>query len=78
MPMLSTRCLGCGHDWTTILKIEDWPQPCPECESNRTVILPSYPSKQIHKEGDPMKQGNIDPPIKSYAKDRRKGGKDTT
>lgn len=60
------------------MKIEDWPCPCPECGSERTVKLPSYPSKPSHRNKDPFKVGNTDAPIKSYGNDRRKGGKDTS
>jgi hypothetical protein len=78
MPKFSTRCLACEHDWDDILKYDEWPKPCPECASERTVRLPSYPSKPFHRDTDPCKTGNLDPPIKSYGNDRRKGGKDTT
>lgn len=78
MPFFSTRCLDCPHDWDDLLKWDEWPKPCPKCGGTRTVRLPSYPSKQIQRETDPMKVGNADPPIKSFANDRRKGGKDTT
>jgi putative FmdB family regulatory protein len=71
------RCDTCDHRWEEVQKYEDTPGECPECGSNFTTVLLTM-AKQ-HKAKDPydMLDGPIPDAkkIKSFARDRRKGGR---
>jgi DNA-directed RNA polymerase subunit RPC12/RpoP len=81
MPKFDVRCNQCNHEWEAF-KAYDAVVECPECSSMDSKTL--MPRMKHHKAKDPFDlvgMGQKVPdakPIKSYANDRRKGGKDTT
>jgi len=75
MPTFDQRCLECNHEWV-VYKAYDDPATCPECRGTMTKTL--MPRVRGSLSDNPTKVGNVDKPIKSFANDRRKGGKDTT
>ena len=83
MSVYDARCKQCDATYEYRGPSYQAPGSCPECGSDDTKIiwLPgSFPNTD--RAGDPydMLDGHIpDPkPIKSFANDKRKGGKDTT
>jgi len=77
MPYFDYHCNVCCHEWEWLGKWADRPPLCEKCKALNIERLPSYPSKVQHREGEilPSLTGR---PVKSFANDRRKGGKDTT
>ena len=80
MTVFDVKCDKCGNVQESRQKYKDPPPDCSECGSSFTrVILSGFKN---FKAGDPYDLLNKpipDPkPIKSYATDRRRGGKDTT
>ena len=84
IPLFDFRCEACGNEWE-----ERWPYSdvkndlpnCPWCDSNFTKrIWTKAPMGDRAKDPYDYLDGPIpdSKPIKSYANDRRKGGKDTT
>ena len=79
MPRFDVRCQRCNHEWEASKRF-DAPVPCPSCGSVATTTL--MPRVQgIDKAKDPFDlvgMGQKVPDskkIKSFAKDRRKGGR---
>jgi len=78
MPIFDLRCLeeGCNHQWAASKAFNE-SILCPICYSGNTKTL--MPRVQgLPLEQDATRVGNIDKKIKSFAHDRRKGGKDTS
>lgn len=79
MPLFDVRCLTCGEEWEE-MKVRKAETVCPRCGYEKTFTLMPL-MKRAFKAKDPYDMIN-DPtpgkPIKSFAKDHRKGGKDTT
>lgn len=82
MPLFDVRCEDCQHREEVSKAFHD-PATCPECGSGNTkTLMPAV--KGIDRAKDPFDQIGMgqkvpDPKsIKSFAHDRRKGGKDTT
>lgn len=81
MAKYDARCKECDHEFEEFRKWSEPCSPCPQCKSNNTVtIWKTVPI--LDKACDPYdKLDRVIPdskPIKSYANDRRRGGKDTT
>jgi len=81
MPLFDAKCEKCGHIWEVMQKWEEQVGECPLCESAFTKLLMPRMGP-VHKAKDPYDylDGRIpdSKPIKSFANDRRRGGKDTT
>lgn len=82
MPIYENQCVKCGHKWEVLQPFAAEPPACPECKAEGTKRLISAP-KGVHggeyNPYDALDRVVPDPkPIKSFANDRRKGGKDTT
>lgn len=79
MPMFDLRCNQCNHKWEAS-KAYDESAVCPSCQSDHTTTL--MPLMKGIKAKDPydLLDGHIPSPkkVKSFAHDRRKGGKDTS
>jgi hypothetical protein len=81
MPMFDVRCNeeGCEHRWETS-KTYDAVALCPVCySSNTTTLMPRMKGIKAKDPFDLVGPGARIPdskPIKSFAHDRRKGGKD--
>lgn len=73
-------CRRCAELWEAWLRNDEDLPDCPKCGSEDTKRFPG--GLKSHKAKDPYDYLNgpiPDPkPIKSFANDRRKGGKDTT
>ena len=82
MPLYDFKCRDCNHIWEVRQSSEAEPPPCPECTKRNVHIYWGRGFPSIDKAKDPYDylDGRIpDPkPIKSFANDHRKGGKDTT
>jgi putative FmdB family regulatory protein len=82
MPLYDVRCNDCGHEWEVRKGFSDPLPSCPECGAERAKVF--WKSlKVLDKAKDPydlISSGNYEPTrkVKSFANDRRKGGKDTT
>ena len=79
MPVFYVRCLACNHKWEMVKQFRTGAE-CPNCKSDETVTLMPL-MKRPAKAKDPYDMINDNTgskPIKSFAKDHRKGGKDTT
>lgn len=80
MPKFDLRCKTCHHEWEAFKAYAD-PAVCPECKSETTLTLMPL-MRPLEKAKDPYDylHGAIPSPkkVKSFAHDRRKGGKDTT
>ncbi len=79
MSKFDTRCEVCDH---TFEHTRPWDQPvppCPECGGQSHVIWKSINLLDKAKDPYDLLDGPIpsSKPIKSFAHDRRKGGKDT-
>lgn len=74
------RCTQCGHDYEEKRHWSDPVSDCPLCGGIGVTIWKSVPILDKAKDPYDYLDGPIpDPkPIKSFANDRRKGGKDTT
>jgi len=84
MPRFDVRCLeeGCGHLWVASKAFDEWVQ-CPRCYSGNTkTLMPRVQGLDRAKDPfDLIGMGQKIPAskkVKSFANDRRKGGKDTT
>jgi hypothetical protein len=81
MPKFDVRCLVCKEEWEAYKVYLD-PTQCPQCGSDMTQTL--MPKMKHNKGKDPydMITANThipdSKPVKSFANDRRKGGKDTS
>ena len=81
MPLFDVRCMDCQHEWE-VSKAYDEAAICPECRSTITrtllgatkVNLNRLPMDDIHKSMSLPGAKKI----RSFANDKRKGGKDTT
>lgn len=80
MATYDARCDSCGFKYEEIRKPNDPVSTCPMCNSSGHTIWTTVPI--LDKAKDPydlISSGTIpdSKPIKSFAKDHRKGGKDT-
>lgn len=79
MPKYDTRCSACDHVYEHTRKSNEPVPACPECGGKSTVIWLAV--NVLDKAKDPYDLLNGPIPssraIKSFANDRRKGGKDT-
>lgn len=81
MPLFDVQCMECDHRWEVSKAYEDTVD-CPECKGKITttllgatrVNLNRLPMDNIHKSMTLPGSKKI----KSFANDKRKGGKDTT
>lgn len=73
-------CESCGLRWEEEGPYTDPACPCPECGSGFTKKILSKVNTPLTKDPYDYLDGRIpdSKPIKSFAHDRRKGGKDTT
>lgn len=82
MIVLDARCKDCDHTYEYRGPSYQSPGSCPECGSDDTKVVWLQTTPSIDRAKDPYDYLNgpiPDPkPIKSFANDRRKGGKDTT
>ena len=83
MIVLDARCKDCGTDYEYRGQSYLAPGSCPECGSDDTKVVwlsGSFPHTDSAKDPYDYLDGPIPDarPIKSFANDRRKGGKDTT
>ncbi len=84
MPLYDFRCDKCKHEWDAMvpaLVVKRNAPECPECGSNFTnqVWLKAPSSDRAKDPYDMLNRYRPDrKPIKSFANDKRKGGKDTT
>jgi len=80
MNVYDARCNDCGFEFEEHRQAAHPVLPCPECRSKNTVtIWKSYPQYTRVKDPYDLLDGPIpsSKPIKSFAKDKRRGGKDT-
>ena len=79
MPKYDTRCGTCDHIFEHTRKSSAPVPACPNCGNTATVIWLSTPSIDRAKDPYDLLDGPIPSSraIKSFANDRRKGGKDT-
>lgn len=79
MPIFDIKCLKCNQV-TEVFKRYEADYPCPECKGETVTLPPAV--KGIGRAKKPYDYLNGPIPdskkIKSFANDRRKGGKDTT
>lgn len=81
MPIYDQVCQQCDHEWE-VLRRYDEVVPCPKCGTTQVKTKISTP--HVASSCDPFDYvgpGARIPdskPIKSFANDKRKGGKDTT
>ena len=78
MPIFDIRCQECLHQ-AEVFKAFDTPAECSQCGGKTITLMPSVSG--IHGFGKQPYDYLDDPvpdakPIKSFAHDRRKGGKD--
>jgi putative FmdB family regulatory protein len=84
MPLYDFRCEACSHEFEYRMKYEElkhYGPECPACGSHFTKhVWLAGPSVDKAKDPFDLLDGPIpdSKPIRSYANDRRKGGKDTT
>ncbi len=78
-PLFDIRCKICDHT-TEVRKTFEEPFECPRCGGETRTLLTAF--KKLEKAKDPydyIDGYHPDPkPVKSFANDRRRGGKDTT
>jgi putative FmdB family regulatory protein len=81
MPIFDVRCLDCQHKWEAFKAYQE-AVACPECQSTITKTLMSAPSVNLNRLPMDQIHKSMSLPgakkVKSFANDRRKGGKDTT
>lgn len=78
MPLFDVKCDNCGKQWEQMKKWEDLAQ-CPECGSiNTTTLMPLMKHKRAKTPDEMMGRIPDSKPVKSFANDRRRGGKDTS
>lgn len=82
MPKFDVRCNQCDHEWEAFKAYAEEAE-CPKCHSMDSKTL--MPMTQSHRKAkdpfDLIGMGQKIPDarkVKSFANDRRKGGKDTT
>lgn len=81
MPKYDGRCNDCGTDYEWEGPSYQAPGVCTECGSDNTrIVWLKAPHSTRVKSPYDLLDGHIPDsrPIKSFANDRRKGGKDTT
>lgn len=80
MPLFDCKCGQCGEVWEERKAFTDPAGECPKCGSYDTRTLLGG-SKVLQKAKDPYEYLNgpipSSKPIKSFANDRRRGGKNT-
>jgi hypothetical protein len=81
MPIYDERCTddSCGHE-QEVRRSYDADSPCERCGGSTRVFWKSVPHTSSACDPYDYLDGHIPAsrPIKSFANDRRKGGKDTT
>lgn len=79
MPIYDTRCNECEYEYTVNRKWDADPAACPLCGGTGKTIWKSAPILDRAKDPYDYLNGRIPAPkkIKSFAKDKRKGGKNT-
>jgi len=79
MPTYDKRCRDCGYESEERRRWDDPVSQCDHCGGECDTIYKTYPNYTRVKDPYDMLHGSIpDPkPIKSFAKDRRRGGKNT-
>jgi putative FmdB family regulatory protein len=80
MPLYDARCNSCGKEYSEIRKSSEPVTTCPLCGADGRTIWKTVPI--LDKAKDPydlISSGTVpdSKPIKSFAKDHRKGGKNT-
>ena len=78
MPVFDCKCDKCGYIWEEVKSFSTPACCCPECGSADTKTLMTL--MKHHRAKDPYDYLNHTPdarPIKSFANDKRKGGKNT-
>lgn len=84
MPLYDYRCEKCDHLWEQVVpasEVKDFAPECPECHSFFTnLVWTKVPVLDKAKDPYDYLHGYrpSSKPVKSFANDRRKGGKDTT
>ena len=79
MPLYDQECDHCGHNFEERRPWDDTPADCPECRGPSHTIWKTVPMLDKAKDPYDLLHGPIpdSKPIKSFANDKRKGGKDT-
>ena len=80
MPVFDCKCERCENIWEEVKKYEDPAPECPACGSNFTRTLLGAPFVPRCKTPYDMLEGyrpDSGKQIKSFANDKRKGGKAT-
>ncbi len=79
MPLYDARCNECDYTFEELRKSTDQVGQCPQCGGAARTIWTTVPL--LDKAKDPydlISTGGVpDKPIKSFANDRRSGGKNT-
>jgi len=80
MPLFDVECDKCGLVWEVIKKYETFAPECPKCGSNFTrTLMPLMKHRPARSVDDMLHNRPPDSkPTKSFAHDRRRGGKDTS
>ncbi len=81
MPFYDNQCPDCNTVWETLQRSGHKVPPCPRCGLEHGVRLLSVNTKRPHAAGNPydaLDTHRDHQVIKSFAHDRRVGGKDTT
>lgn len=86
MPKYDIQCEKCDHVFEVTIPASEasgYTPPCPKCESNFTKIVWLAMPRSGNLAKDPYDylhgyRPDRSAPIKSFANDKRKGGKDTT
>ena len=79
-PLWDEQCDKCQHVWEVRKNFNDPTSACPRCGSDftHTLLSPGIPYLKAKDPYDLLDGRIPSKPIKSYANDKRKGGKDTT
>lgn len=80
MPLYDERCDSCGHTAERRRAWRDQLLPCDDCGGICTVVWLTTPKFNEDRDVYDMLDGPLPDsrPIKSFAHDRRKGGKDVS
>lgn len=83
MPLYDNECTQCGRQFELLQRFSEVPSACPSCGNADTTRLLSVNTAPVHKAGKPYDaldrhQQAPSKPIKAFANDRRKGGRDTS
>lgn len=78
-PLFDVQCNNCGHVWEERKRFDD-PARCPKCNMIwTTTMMPLMKHKKAKSVDDMLHDRPPDPkPVKSFAHDRRRGGRDTS